>query len=500
MYKRICRHFIKPLTLSTIQLIVHRRTIVALCLQLGVLLMVIGIYMNLDTWTWKSKDVLEIMFMFVVLQSLVLHTKLHGTWKNIDNLFIAFFVFFLGTRFFFDFFSDNYDVCFFEFFLARKVSVNVVNRAIFNLMIALCSYNIGNFLWRCISRAYKKDDFIPPLKPKVLPSDRVVYILLFIGTLAKLYYSYQVFVAMLTYGYLSFFIDGFSINRNIAFMFAETFYEIAIFIMICRKEKMRKWEFFFMFLYIVLSLATGQRGLGLLSVVFFMFYLLKAGKMKINIMKLFLVVVSLFFLSMLVGNIRSDEGLELSGILDSFFDFFYGQAISVTVLVSTIDYISQIDFSFWDLFGHIRYLLEYYWEKITFQTPVPVDSLTLQAEEYKWYGQYISCLINPDMYYRGLGTGSSYVGQLFAVGKEGAQFLGGLFVGYLSGMFYYYLSSPNFLKRFYAFHALTVFIFIPRANLFEFVSMQWAPYITSLIIYLLLIKYKNSININRYYV
>lgn len=186
--------------------------------------------------------------------------------------------------------------------------------------------------------------------------------------------------------------------------------------------------------------------------------------------------------------------------MNSFFEFFYGQAISITVLVSTIDYISQIDFSFCDLFGHVRYLLEYYWGKLTLQTPIPVDALTLQAEEYKWYGQYISCLTNPDMYYRGLGTGSSYVGQLFAVGKESAQFFGGMFVGYLVGMFYHYLSSPNFLKRFYAFHALTIFIFIPRANLFEFVSMQWAAYVTSLIIYLLMIRYKNSININRCYV
>ena len=60
--------------------------------------------------------------------------------------------------------------------------------------------------------------------------------------------------------------------------------------------------------------------------------------------------------------------------------------------------------------------------KDNLQTPVPIDALTLQAEEYKWYGQYISCLTNPDMYYRGLGTGSSYVGQLFAVGKEALSF------------------------------------------------------------------------------
>lgn len=339
MCKRICGHFISLLMSSTIQLLMNKRILVALSLQLGLLLMVIGVYICLNPWSWQSKSLLEIMFMFVVFQSLVLHTNFHGTWKNIDNLFIAFFVFFLGTRFLFDFFSDKYNVCFFEFFLARQVSVNVVNRAVFNLMIALCSYNIGGLLWRYFSKSYRKDEFIPSLESEWLPSNKVVYALLGVGVLAKLYYSYQVFMAMLTYGYLSFFTDGFSINRNLAFMFAETFYEIAIFIIICRKEKMRKWEAFFIFLYIGLSMATGQRGLGMLSVVFFIFYLVKAGKMKINIMKLFLIVVFLFLFSVVVGNIRSDKELDFTSVFSYFFDFFYGQAISITVLVSTIDYI-----------------------------------------------------------------------------------------------------------------------------------------------------------------
>ena len=226
MCKRICGHFISLLMSSTIQLLMNKRILVALSLQLGLLLMVIGVYICLNPWSWQSKSLLEIMFMFVVFQSLVLHTNFHGTWKNIDNLFIAFFVFFLGTRFLFDFFSDKYNVCFFEFFLARQVSVNVVNRAVFNLMIALCSYNIGGLLWRYFSKSYRKDEFIPSLESEWLPSNKVVYALLGVGVLAKLYYSYQVFMAMLTYGYLSFFTDGFSINRNLAFMFAETFYDM----------------------------------------------------------------------------------------------------------------------------------------------------------------------------------------------------------------------------------------------------------------------------------
>ena len=44
MCKRICGHFISLLMSSTIQLLMNKRILVALSLQLGLLLMVIGVY------------------------------------------------------------------------------------------------------------------------------------------------------------------------------------------------------------------------------------------------------------------------------------------------------------------------------------------------------------------------------------------------------------------------------------------------------------------------
>ena len=118
----------------------------------------------------------------------------------------------------------------------------------------------------------------------------------------------------------------------------------------------------------------------------------------------------------------------------------------------------------------------------------------MQAYEFKWYGQYISSIANKSMFYEGMGLGSSYVAQLYAVGKEFAQVTGGIFVGYMACFLNDNLRSSNFLRRFWAFHALTIFIFIPRANLFEFISMQWAPYVVSLFIYFYIVfrNYKKT--------
>lgn len=472
----------------SMRLFVRKSILNACCLQLAILCLVCVFYCNADIYSFETKATLEIAFLLVVVESISLHTYFHQTIKNIDNLFIALFFFFLGSRFLFDLCSDEYNVCYFEFFLNRFVSVNVVNRAILNLIIALCSYNIGSLLWKFRTKPRGEDnsEFIQPLGDVL--SDRMVYSLLAIGFIAKGYFAYQAFMAILTYGYLSFFIGGLDINRNLLMMFCETFYEIAIFIIVSRDRKLKKVEILAIILYVIFSMGTGQRGLAMLSVVFILFYVHKLGRIKLSIPFIFSMILLLFIVAVSMGNIRGGNELDLQEMSNSFGDFFYRQAISITVLISTIDYYSQIEYAFGDLFGHIRYLLIYYWDKITLQPPVPIDGLTMQAEEYKWYGQYISSLMNQEMYYQGLGLGSSYIAQLYAVGKEFSQICGGVFVGYLASFLYHSLKSMNFLKRFWAFHALTIFIFIPRANLFEFISMQWASYIVSIFIYMYILK------------
>ena len=454
----------------------------ALISQLLILLFAAMCYYGMDVQSFYTKTVLEVFYLLVMIQAFYLQTHIHGDWKNISNLFLFFLFFFLGNRFLFDLMSDQYDVCYYEFFLNRSVNVYVVNRALFNLSIAVCSYNIGA-IWYSRKKNSQRES-IPYLNMSGLVSQKAVYAMLFIGIVFKGYYSYQTFQAMLTYGYLQFFLGGFDINRNFLMVLLESFYEIAIFILISQKEKLNKIELLLIVLYVILSLSTGQRGLAMLSVIFILFYMYKLGRIKLGFNAIVILGGVLFVLASSVSYIRGGNEVDFGEIAESLLDFFYGQAISITVLVATIDYEQYIDFSFWDLFGHIRYLFDYYWDKLTFQHEIHSDALTLQSDEYKWYGQYISNLTNPSMFYAGLGLGSSYLGQLYAVGKETMQLFGGLFVGYFIEFSYSMLRSSHFLKRFWAFHALTIVIFIPRANLFEFISMQWPPYLVSALLFI----------------
>ena len=451
--------------------------------QLLILLFALICYCSMDLESFYTKTVFEISYLLVMIQAFYVQRRLHEDWKNISNLFLFFFFFFLGNRFLFDLVSDEYNVCYFEFFLNRMVNVAVVNRALFNLIIAVCSYTIGTIWW--ISRKQgRRNEKIPYLSVAGLMSQKTVYLMLFIGFVFKGYYSYQTYQALLTQGYLQYFIGGFAINRNLLMMFLEAFYEIAIFILISQKERLNKIDILLIIVYVIMSLATGQRGFAMLSFVFILFYMYKLGRIKLGFTAIVVLGIVLFVVASSMSYIRGGKEFSMEEIMNAFFDFFYGQSISITVLVATIDYENYIDFSFWDLFGHIRYLLTYYWDKLTFQFERPVDALTLQAEEYKWYGQYISSITNQDMFYRGLGLGSSYMGQFYAVGKEYMQLLGGVFVGYLVEFLYDKVCLPHFLKRFWAFHALTIIVFISRANLFEFINMQWHVYVVSVLLYI----------------
>lgn len=442
---------------------------------------VIG-YLSLDLESLNTKKWFEIYFLFVILQSYYIHYKIQDDWKNISNLFLFFFLFFLGSRFIFDLFSNQYDVCYFEFFLGRYVDVDIVNRSLLNLILAVCGYNIGAICYNIYNdRRYKYIDY---LHLDSIVSKREIYVLLAIGVSFKLYYSYQVFQAMLTYGYLQLFLEGYEIDRNLLMMFLESFYEIAVFLIISKNGRLNMIEIGLVVFYTVLSLATGQRGFAMLSVVFILFYSYKLRRVKLKLSSIILIGLLLVSISEVVSAIRGGKEMDIVSMADTMLGFFYGQAISITVLVATIDYDKYIDFSFLDLFGHIRYLLDYYWNILALQSFSHVDNLALQANVYKWYGQYISCLTNPRMFYNGYGLGSSYVGQMYAVGKETMQVLGGVFVGFLVEFIYSALHSSHLLKRFWAFHALTIVIFLPRANLFEFISMQWHVYIVSALLYL----------------
>lgn len=440
------------------------------------------IYTSVNPWSTDSLLLFEIIFLYLFCQSAYINTKIYHTWKNIDNIFLCFFMFFCGTRVVFDIFSDQYPIENFPFYFNRNFSLNIITRTLYNFCIAILSFNIGTLIWKIFHKFKSNNDSISIVDNSVIPKN-IIYTLLFFGILAKLYISFQTFNAIRSLGYHALFLGELTINTNIIIELLSRLYLFAIFYLISTEKKISYFIYVTFFLYVVLSLATGQRGPALLTLVLTVFYLYKLGHLALNPKYLLIVFAFLVFISVGVDLLRR-EGDMGDGFIKTFLGFFHGQSFSLSVTSATIDYIDSISYSFKDIFGELKFLFHNYWYKFGFNPFENIDSLTLTGTYYKRYSHYISYIVNPNLFYEGSGIGGSYTAQFYAVGKEPLQAIGGVFIGYLFSSIYCLLHTKNILIRFWAYIILILYIYLPRTNILDPFTMNWLSFISSLFIYL----------------
>lgn len=235
----------------------------------------------------------------------------------------------------------------------------------------------------------------------------------------------------------------------------------------------------------ILSFANGQRGPGALLFIFvcFIYYHRNKSKIKINPIKIGYTIVLFIFILSFVGWLRSDRDNNYEF---SILNFIWSRGASLLVLVESIRWESIIDYDFLDLFGQIYYFVDYYCLKLLGES-FPVSFLDLPIY-YKFYSGYISYISNSTMYDMGFGIGGSYVAELFSVGKECAQFVGGICVGLLVNIFYFYFLNSRGFAKFYSFHILPFLLYIPRDNMLDFILQDWWVCIS----YLLVLFYVKS--------
>jgi hypothetical protein len=422
-----------------------------------------------------GKIILEYVFLLSIILLLVVIKKSSGTLVNINVLFASIFVFFLGNRVFFDILGI-YSIEEFNNFSKTYVSIDCINRTILNLNIAIIGYALGYLVYalRCGDRSNKKN----PLISYRYINKTHIYIMIFAGFIFKLYNSYNLFLAILDQGYLAYFLGEISHDRNFIEVIGDSFFEIGLFLLLNKDKKASKNTILILILDAILSMATGQRAFGLLFLLLSLFYLAKIHAIQLRRKTIIFLGFLFYVTSQLIVFYREHRAIEINELLYGFMDFFYSQGASIIVLESTIENIDQIEYSFADLLlGRIHQIIVELFEKISPDT----DVLSSLVDRYKIFSSYISNMTNSTLYYQGLGIGGSYVAQFFAVGGEFLQFIGGVFVGYLTNVLYRILLSRKIFFRFISFHMLILFIYIPRSNLFDFLTYKWSVYIIAFI-------------------
>lgn len=316
------------------------------------------------------------------------------------------------------------------------------------------------------------------------------YGLLFVGLAAKMYTAALLFTNLVTYGYHAMFSGDGGVSIPI---YLRALQLIPIFIILCKVAESKKWLYLLGF-YLLLDLATGQRGFSALTAIAFVYYLTKLQILNLNIAKITVAVVIAMVVFIFMSNFRNEKATTLDDVVLN--EFLWEQGTSINVLQCSIEEAHNLDYSVKDLFGNVYSTFSKFDDTYNTEGKTTLE----QTLHYKCWSKYISYHMDPSRYWAGLGMGGNYLGQLFVVGREGFLFLVNFLIPFFLGFLEKKVFGKNPISVFFFFNVLLVFLYIPRDNLFQFLTSSIEPALISLLLYLLLklgVKRKNKLCVKR---
>lgn len=417
-------------------------------------------------------------FLFLLINIVVFFAAKYKTNRrvNLISLFLFSTIFFGGECLLLDLVGYE-DITSLKYFTQIRISEPNNNRAMMNLNLSLCAVGLGYMLYN----GNKELSFIN-MKRLSIPNTLICFFLI-VGFSAKLYIAYKAISMIMSGSYLDYFTDGISISRYIrALSILPAF--ICFYKIINQKGAIWFWILVF---YSILSMATGQRGPGMLMIMVGMYYSMMYGIIRITLPKLAIMFAVAVPTLIILQQSRAEQENELDQ--DIVTDFFWGNLTSFSVLQIAVEDYEKLDYHVIDLFGNIRFRLSGFLTGGSFGE-AGKDSQTIQAVKYKMWSGYISYYVNPQSYYNGGGMGGNYVGQAYAAGKEPvviiAAFLVGLFLCWLEKN----TVTNKVFKGFIVFMIIQSLIYIPRDNLLDFVTDLIEPLIMLMLVYVVYVLFR----------
>ena len=412
---------------------------------------------------------LEVTYIIVNLYVLFVSKKVFNTLCNGLIIFLFSVFIFNGIRIVLDLFGIENMRELYSPFTQATITENNNNRTILNVI--LCSI--------CVSMGYLmyKNKHITISKQVKLPNP-LLWFLFIVGFAAKIYVAYISFTFIMLLSYSEVFTDGIAVNaylRGLSYL--------PVFVCLIKLKERRKFWIIPMVLWAILHMATGQRGPGLLLLIFLFYYCIKLNIVKITLSKIVIGALVGIFLSIAVGNIRNgEEGLKTTGVENPVMDFLWEEGSSIIVLQTSIQDYKKIDYHFTDLFANVTSLFFHYFPFLKDKKDSD-DHMTSQVIDYKYWSAYISYKTDPNIYFSGGGMGGNYIGQVYSVGREFMVIL----VSILVGMFLVILENKllygSVIMSYIAFSVFQSIIYIPRDNLLDFIT-DLMPVVIMLMLFL----------------
>ena len=227
------------------------------------------------------------------------------------------------------------------------------------------------------------------------------------------------------------------------------------------------FKIFFLVFIIFFSLKyfdsmRGQRVLVAIPIVFFVWYVIKNHLKKFNLKSIILCILSFFISIYIFTNVRSIKSLDQINVknisLDKSIDFLYGQSVSILVLGYMIEFNKEFINEDYPYILHKFYMLFNNWEG---QSQETIDTLNSLSDELAYF-------LNKNLYLKGRGIGSSFLGDFYDLG-----FWGYIFSCFITGMLIYlfekYYSSFKII-RLLSFYFVGQTLWMARAETFYFLK------------------------------
>lgn len=405
----------------------------------------------------NAEKYLSLCYVALTIWTFVESKKLHGDYVNILSLYTFLLLYFNGLNVIWDI-VGLLDMKEGDWFSGIPISAADNARALLNMNLSLVAVVIGDAITQFPS---KYTNIVEQRKM----SNLVMYGFLCLGMFVKVYFSLKGLRLMQNVGYHESFAEASSMP-----VYANALGLLALFVILSKINEKKAIWYSLLIVYVVLSMSTGQRAKGMMVMFLIIYYLHTCRIINLNLVKI--VVIGSIFLttSIAIANGRNGEGFISS--FSQILEYVEGQPYKV--LQKAVQFRDSIDYSFTDMFGHIRSAF----------AGSRADRLMARATEFKIWNGYISYICNSNKYFTGFGMGGNFIGQLFAVGREFAVVIGGVFVGYFLRIIENGMFCNNSLKRFIYFNLAFTFLYITRDHLFSFMTSMIAPLVSSIIILL----------------
>lgn len=419
-------------------------------------------YVLFLTFNYDSQfliKLLEVELLLIFIFSFYVSVKISG-FTSIYSIFLSLCFVFNYSRIFLDLFSD-YEIRNSDLF-SRIV---LTNNTLIILLYLMIFFLLAGTMSFCMF--YKKKSFSMPTNLKYVNTGKKL-IKLLVLPLIMVYIKQFYFV--LSNGYISIFNGDLLRNTTaIEFILPRLMeYSFYIFLAGVPTEKQFKKYSLIYALIILIHALKGQRGSFLLLLVLLIWYYFKVYNKKLKFNRLLLITIPVILFSQVLVLTRVNKDLSNYSFLDIPYDFLLQNGVSVNVTAYVIQFNDlglkslNVPYFFAPLHDYIYRLFidrSIFYEGRT-------DKL-LEVSNY--LSNQLIYFINPDAYYFGNGTGSSYLAELFDLGGV----IGGAIILFFLVKFilqFEFKSNYNRLFLFLSPIVLMKFVYIPRDSFLKIID------------------------------